>query len=67
VLLALLRKRGAVVSRLDLLEEVWGHRGAFVTRTVDIHISELRRKLEEDPSNPQHIITVRKVGYRLEE
>jgi two-component system, OmpR family, alkaline phosphatase synthesis response regulator PhoP len=66
VLLALIRRRGAVASRLDLLEDVWGHRGAFVTRTVDIHISELRRKLEEDPSNPRHIITVRKVGYRLE-
>jgi two-component system, OmpR family, alkaline phosphatase synthesis response regulator PhoP len=66
VLVALLRRRGAVVSRLDLLEEVWGHRGAFVTRTIDVHIAELRRKLEEDPSNPRHIITVRKVGYRLE-
>jgi two-component system, OmpR family, alkaline phosphatase synthesis response regulator PhoP len=66
VLAVLLRRRGAVVSRLDLLEEVWGHRGAFVTRTVDVHVSELRRKLERDPANPSHIVTVRKVGYRLE-
>jgi two-component system, OmpR family, alkaline phosphatase synthesis response regulator PhoP len=66
LLLALMKRRGTAVSRLDLLEEVWGHRGAIVTRTVDIHISELRRKLEEDPANPRHILTVRKVGYRFE-
>lgn len=66
LLLALLKRRGAAVSRLDLLEEVWGHRAAVVTRTVDIHISELRRKLEHDPSNPRHILTVRKVGYRFD-
>jgi two-component system, OmpR family, alkaline phosphatase synthesis response regulator PhoP len=66
LLLALLKRRGTAVSRLDLLEEVWGHRGAVVTRTVDIHVSELRRKLETDPANPRHILTVRKVGYRFE-
>ncbi len=66
LLLALMKRRGTAVSRLDLLEEVWGHRGAVVTRTVDIHISELRRKLETDPGNPRHIRTVRKVGYRFE-
>ena len=63
---ALLKRRGAVASRLDLLKEVWDYSAAVMTRTVDMHIAELRRKLEEDPSNPHHILTVRKVGYRLE-
>ena len=65
LLLSLLRARGAVVSRLRLLREVWGYSAAVVTRTVDTHIAELRRKLEENPSSPQHIITVRKSGYRI--
>lgn len=65
LLLALLRRRGAVVSRYDLLREVWGHRGAVLSRTVDTHIMELRRKIEDDPTEPRHIITVRKSGYRL--
>lgn len=66
LLLALVRRRGAVASRLELLRDVWGHRAAVVTRTVDFHVSELRRKLEDDPSDPRHILTVRKAGYRLE-
>ncbi|MFW6079768.1 MAG: winged helix-turn-helix domain-containing protein, partial [Gemmatimonadota bacterium] len=45
---------------------VWGHRGEVFTRTVDTHIAELRRKLEHDPSEPQHFLTVWKVGYRFE-
>lgn len=65
LLLALLRREGAVVSRLDLLEEVWGHRAAVVTRTVDVHVAELRRKLEESSAEPRHILTARKAGYRL--
>ncbi len=66
LLLALLRRRGAVASRLDLLREVWGHTSAVLTRTVDTHIAELRRKLEGDASAPRHILTVRKAGYRLQ-
>jgi DNA-binding response OmpR family regulator len=66
LLLALVRRRGAVASRLELLREVWGHRVEVMTRTVDIHIAELRRKLEDDPSQPKHILTVWKAGYRLE-
>jgi DNA-binding response OmpR family regulator len=66
LLCALLRREGAVVSRLDLLREVWGHRSAVMTRTVDMHIAELRRKIEHDPATPRHILTVWKVGYRLE-
>ena len=65
LLLALIRRRGAVASRIDLLREVWGHSAAVLTRTVDTHIAELRRKLEEDPSAPRHILTVRKAGYRI--
>ena len=65
LLLALIRRQGAVVGRVELLTEVWGY-GAFVmSRTVDSHIAELRRKLEADPANPQHILTVWKVGYRF--
>lgn len=66
LLLALIQRRGAVASRLDLLREVWGHRAAVLTRTVDTHVAELRRKLEDDPAKPRHILTVWKAGYRLE-
>ena len=66
LLLALVRRRGAVASRLDLLKEVWGHQAEVMTRTVDIHIAELRRKLEDDPATPRHILTVWKAGYRLQ-
>jgi two-component system alkaline phosphatase synthesis response regulator PhoP len=65
LLVALLRRNGAVASRLELLKEVWGHSSAVLTRTVDTHIGELRRKLERDASTPKHILTVRKAGYRL--
>jgi two-component system, OmpR family, alkaline phosphatase synthesis response regulator PhoP len=66
LLLALVRRRGAVASRLELLKEVWGHQAEVMTRTVDIHIAELRRKLEHDASTPKHILTVWKAGYRLQ-
>ncbi|MDQ3418477.1 MAG: response regulator transcription factor [Acidobacteriota bacterium] len=65
LLVALLRRNGAVASRLALLAEVWGHSAAVLTRTVDTHVGELRRKLEQDPSVPRYILTVRKAGYRL--
>jgi two-component system response regulator MtrA len=65
LLLALISRRGAVAGRVELLTEVWGY-GAFVmSRTVDSHIAELRRKLEDDPAHPRHIVTVWKVGYRF--
>jgi two-component system, OmpR family, alkaline phosphatase synthesis response regulator PhoP len=66
LLLALARQAGAVVTRQELLREAWGHRGVVMSRTVDQHIAELRRKLEQDPSDPRHILTVRKTGYRLQ-
>jgi DNA-binding response OmpR family regulator len=67
LLVALLRRKGAVASRAELLGEVWEYANTEVeTRTVDVHVAELRRKLEDDPANPRHIVTVRKKGYRLE-
>jgi DNA-binding response OmpR family regulator len=66
LLLALLRRNGAVASRIELLQDVWGHSAAVLTRTVDTHIAELRRKLERDPAAPAFILTARKAGYRLE-
>ena len=66
LLLALIRRRGAVASRGELLKEVWGHRAEVATRTVDIHVAELRRKLEDDAAEPRHILTVWKAGYRFE-
>jgi two-component system, OmpR family, alkaline phosphatase synthesis response regulator PhoP len=65
LLLALISRRGAVASRIELMREVWGYSDAAVTRTIDTHVAELRRKLEADPAAPLHILTVRKVGYRL--
>jgi len=66
LLLALVKRRGAVASRMELLTEVWGYSAAVLSRTVDTHVAELRRKLEPDPAAPEHILTVRKAGYRLE-
>jgi two-component system, OmpR family, alkaline phosphatase synthesis response regulator PhoP len=66
LLVALWLRRGNVVSRLELLRGVWSYSDAAVSRTVDTHIGELRRKLEEDPAAPRHILTARKAGYRLE-
>lgn len=67
LLLALIRRDGAVASRDELLREVWRWENTDIaTRTVDIHIAELRRKLEEDVASPRHILTVRKAGYRIE-
>jgi DNA-binding response OmpR family regulator len=66
LLMALVRRGGAVASRLTLLNEVWGTEHDVVHRTVDTHIWELRRKLEDDPTHPRHILTVRKTGYRLQ-
>jgi DNA-binding response OmpR family regulator len=64
LLLELVRADGAVVSRHDLLDRIWGYSADVQSRTVDTHVAELRRKLEADPANPLHLRTVRKVGYR---
>ena len=65
LLLALVRKRGAVASRAWLMTEVWGYGAAVASRTVDTHIAELRRKLEDCPAEPRHILTAHRWGYRL--
>lgn len=65
LLMALVRRQGTVAGRLELLAEVWGHRAAVMTRTVDMHVAQLRRKLEDDPADPRHIVTVWKAGYRI--
>ena len=65
LLIALLQRRGQVATRAELLEEVWGYSGEVYSRTVDTHVAELRRKLEENAAEPEHILTVRKTGYRI--
>jgi len=59
------RHRGRVVTREELLDDVWGYDAIPLTRTVDVHIAKLRRKVEEVPSEPKHIVTVHRVGYKL--
>lgn len=66
LLLSLMRRDGRVAGRVELLREVWGYGPLVLSRTVDSHIAELRRKLEADPADPRHILTVYKVGYRFE-
>ena len=61
----LLEARGATVTRDDLLQQVWGYARPVSTRTVDTHVHALRAKLEDDPAFPAHLLTIRKVGYRL--
>ena len=65
LLMALLRRGGTIVPRIELLRDVWGYDADVVSRTVDTHVAELRRKLEDDPANPRYIVTVRKAGYRI--
>ena len=65
LLVALAARQGEVLSRGDILKEVWGYRHEVVSRTVDTHILELRKKLEVDAADPQLILTVRRTGYRL--
>ena len=64
ILKALAEKPGAVVSREQILDKVWGYDIYPSTRTIDNFISRLRKRFEKDPEQPQHIHTVRGVGYR---
>ena len=61
----LIRNRGKTVSRKSILEDVWGLREDTDTRAIDNFIVRLRRYLEKDPSKPQHLVTVRGIGYRF--
>jgi len=65
LLLAMLDANGGVVARADLLDKVWGEQWIGDPRTLDVHIRWLREKLEDEPSQPRLIVTVRGVGYRL--
>jgi two-component system OmpR family response regulator len=62
----LIKNRGQVFSRDQLLEKVWGYDYAGDTRTVDVHIRWLRQKIEVNPANPVHLLTVRGIGYKFE-
>jgi DNA-binding response OmpR family regulator len=57
--------RGEVFSRDQLLDAVWGYDSFPLTRTVDTHIAKLRQKIEDDPGDPRHIITVHRAGYKF--
>jgi two-component system alkaline phosphatase synthesis response regulator PhoP len=61
----LIEHRGSLVSREDLLSQVWGYEATPLTRTVDVHMAWLRQKLESNPKHPEFIITVRGLGYRF--
>ena len=61
----LVRSEGRVVSRKSILEEVWGLHEDTDTRAIDNFVVRLRRYIEEDPSQPKHLQTVRGVGYRF--
>jgi DNA-binding response OmpR family regulator len=66
ILALLLRRAGEAITRDEFLDAVWGKDVHVTHRTVDTHMSSLRRKLEDDPDRPVHIIGVRGVGYRFE-
>ncbi|MCL2140458.1 MAG: response regulator transcription factor [Dehalococcoidia bacterium] len=63
----LIRNRGRVFRREQLLDKVWGYDYAGDTRTVDVHISWLRQKIENNPQKPTRLVTIRGVGYKFEE
>ena len=65
LLVTLVTRPDQVITRSQLLREIWGYSSDVMSRTVDMHIMELRRKLEVDPANPRHFQTVRKTGYRF--
>ncbi len=65
LLLALLRHQDRIVSRSELLRDVWGYQADTVSRTVDTHMAGLRQKLEDDPLEPRYFMTVRSVGYMM--
>lgn len=62
----LVKRKGEVITRDDFLDLIWGENNTLVTsRTIDSHIANIRKKLEEDPSNPRFIMSIRGVGYKL--
>ena len=65
ILRLMVRRRGEVITRDQLLDEVWGIRDYPLTRTVDNHIAKLRHKVERVPAEPEYIITVHRIGYKF--
>ena len=61
----LLERRGVIVTREELLDSVWGLNGATLSRTVDVHIAGLRKKIEADPRYPRFLLTVKNAGYKM--
>ena len=62
----LIERPGTAISRTELLQAVWGYSAHSSTRTVDVHIASLRRKLEKDPVSPEMIVTIKGLGYRFD-
>ncbi|GAA4112653.1 response regulator transcription factor [Knoellia locipacati] len=62
----LLRNTGRVLTRMQLIDRVWGSDYVGDTKTLDVHVKRLRAKVEPDPANPRHIVTVRGLGYKFE-
>ncbi|HEU5242490.1 MAG TPA: response regulator transcription factor, partial [Ornithinibacter sp.] len=62
----LLRNAGRVLTRMQLIDRVWGSDYVGDTKTLDVHVKRLRAKIEPDPANPRHIVTVRGLGYKFE-
>ena len=65
LLVELASSPGKIFSREDLLDKVWGHGYLADSRLVDVHVRRLRTKVEADPGNPRHVLTVRGLGYKL--
>ena len=62
----LLRNAGRVLTRMQLIDRVWGSDYVGDTKTLDVHVKRLRAKIESEPSNPKHLLTVRGLGYKFE-
>jgi len=62
----LLRNAGRVLTRMQLIDRVWGSDYVGDTKTLDVHVKRLRGKVEPDPANPRHLVTVRGLGYKFE-
>lgn len=61
-----IQRKGEVITRDDFLDKIWGEDNTYVSfRTVDSHIANIRKKIEDDPSSPKHIISIRGVGYKF--
>ena len=61
----LIRHRGVMISRNQLLDEVWGYDAMITTRTVDVHVAGLRQKIETDPRHPRYLLTIHGLGYKF--